>query len=94
MKRFKHWLYYDTIYTDEIKKTLSEGSDFKIVKFYPHPRKFGIMVIDVESNNGYRDLDLEVNSGSSLLYRYKQKPNDLGNGLSLEQFESVYGKLE
>ena len=93
MRKYKHWLRYDTIETDHVKKTLSQGTDFTILRFYPHPSKFCTMIIEIESNNNYQDLDLCVNSGSSYLYTYKQKPSDLGKGLSVEKFEAVYGKL-
>jgi len=93
MRLYKHWLRYDTIRTDEVKKTLSEGTGFKILKFYPHPSKFGDMIIEIESNQNYRDLDLDTNGGGSYLYTYKQKPNGLSKGLSIEQFESVYGAI-
>lgn len=93
MRKYKHWLYYDTFRTDHVKKTLSKGTGFNILKFYPHPTKFCTMIIEIESELNYQYLDLDVNSGSSYIYRYKQKPNELGKGLTIKQFESVYGKL-
>lgn len=93
MRKYKHWLHYDTIRTEKVKKTLSEGTNYDIIRFYPHPHKFGIMIIEIESTDNYNDLDLCINSGSSYLYTYKQKPKELGKGLTITQFESVYGKL-
>jgi len=93
MKKYKHWLRYDTIRTEKVKKTLSQGTGFDIIRFYPHPSKFGTMVIEIESKDNYKDIDLDFNSGGSYLYTYKQKPNGLGKGLSIEQFESVYGAI-
>jgi len=93
VRKCKHWVHYDTIRTEKVKKTLSEGTGYNILRFYPHPRKFGTMIIEIESPDNYNDLDLCVNSGSSYLYAYKQKPSGLGKGLSIEQFESVYGCL-
>jgi hypothetical protein len=93
MRKYKHWLRYDTIRTEQVKKTLSKGTGFDIIRFYPHPSKFGTMVIELESNQNYQDLDLDVNGGGSYLYTYKQKPNNLGKGISIQQFESVYGEI-
>jgi hypothetical protein len=93
MRTYKHWLHFDTIRTEHVKKSFSEGSNFQIRRFYPHPAKFGTMIVEVESPDCYNDLDLCVNSGSSYLKRFTHKPVGLGKGISIEQFESVYGTL-
>lgn len=94
MKLYKHWVVFDTINKEKVTSFLQEGSNFSLIRFYSHPTKFSFMIIEIESPNCYQDLDLCVNSLSSPLRRLQRKPSILGKGLSVEQFESIYGKLQ
>lgn len=94
MRTYIHWLIFDTFKMNSVKKTLSEGNSFTIKRFYNHPTKLCFLIIEAESPDCYQDLNLDVNSMGSYIRRVSRKPADLGKGFSVEQFESIYGKLQ
>lgn len=93
-KLYTHWLYFDQGYMKDVRKVLSQGSNFEIVRFYNHPTDMIKTVIQIQSPDNYDDLDLVFDSGFSPLKYYRRKPKNLGKGLSVKQFTGIYGPLK
>ena len=91
MKKYKHWVWFDTLRLKKVKEFLEKGKDFKIVNVYAHPSRICVYILEIESNNCYNDLDLNVNDGYGILHRYARKPK-LDKPLT-NNFIRVYGEL-
>lgn len=89
-----HWITFDPSRDlARANRSFSAGSGYGVRRVYMHPTNASLVVVEVESPQVYADLDLDVNSGSSVLRRLPRKPGGLGRGITVEQFESIYGPL-
>jgi tRNA nucleotidyltransferase/poly(A) polymerase/DNA topoisomerase IB len=92
-KTFKHWIGWPHGETKRAWEAFSGGSGFTIEKIYNvHQRKIGAVAL-IFSGDSYTDLDLDVDSGSSVLRKIK-KPSGLGNGIEPKRYWAIYNLQE
>lgn len=91
MKKYKHWVSFDTFNLEKVRQFLENGSNFSIINIYAYPTKLCVYVLKIESNANYNNLDLSVNDGWGILHRFGRKPS-LGKVIT-DKFIKVYCNL-
>ena len=93
-KIYTHWITFDPSKKNLIwaNKVFQRGERYAIARIYNHPNGIDA-VLEVISPDTWNDLQLDVSSMSSPLYHASRKPSGLGNGLEVDRWEKIYGKL-
>lgn len=82
MRKYKHWLNLieDNNYEQSLKELfeyLENHIDAKVLFYRKTKSVIDWTIIMLECNECYNELDLDVNSTSSSLYRYTRKPANI-----------------
>ena len=91
MKKYKHWVSFDTMDIEKVRWFLERGSKFSISNIYASQSRLCVYVLEIESTDNYDNLDLSVNDGYNILHRFGRKPS-LGEPIT-NKFIEVYGTL-
>jgi hypothetical protein len=89
-RKYIHWVVFDPS-LDCNKSAFLRGSRFVIERIFCHPSKIWLSVAKLTSPDNYQNLDLDVDCGSTSIRHLNHKPSGLGRGITLEQFERIYG---
>lgn len=93
-KIYTHWITFDPskkniTWANEVFR---RGERYAIARIYNHPNGIDA-VLEVISPDTWNDLQLDVSSMSSPLYHASRRPAGLGNGLEVDRWEKIYGKI-
>lgn len=93
-KIYTHWILLDPSRKNIAfaNKAFRRGERYAISRVYNHPSGIDT-VFEIISPDAWQQLQLDVESFSSPLRRSARKPSGIGNGVDVERWEKIYGKL-